>query len=70
MLSFWRFPGFQAPVPGRDCARRGIADLFGDIQTGNPLASGNVFAFGSGLTDDAIIGTLLDPVRPVQFQSM
>jgi len=51
--------GFQVGIaPGR-----GIADLFGDIQTGNPLASGNVFAFGSGLTDDAIIGTLLDPVE-------
>jgi hypothetical protein len=41
----------------------GILDQFGNEQTGDPLASGKVFAPGSGLTEDSVVGTAADPLE-------
>jgi len=41
----------------------GIYDPFGNLQGGDPLYTGKVFAPGSGLTDDGIVGTAADPIE-------
>jgi len=40
-----------------------VSDPFGNGQSGDPLVSGKVFALGSGLTDDVIVGTASDPLE-------
>ena len=40
-----------------------VSDPFGNGQSGDPLVSGKVFALGSGLTDDGIVGTAADPLE-------
>lgn len=41
----------------------GVFDLYGNLQDSPDLATGKIFAFGSGLTDDTVVGTATDPIE-------